>query len=103
MNMKRNGKIARLPLAVREELNQRIEDGEVGEVIVGWLNGRPEVQAMVAAEWEGREISEQNLSAWRNGGYRDWAEQRQAMELAVRLGENAAEFKDSTQPLAETL
>ena len=36
-------------------------------------------------------------------GYRDWFEQRQAMELAVRLGENAAEFKDSTQPLAETL
>ena len=80
----RNGKIARLPRAVREELNQRIEDGELGERILGWLNEVPEVREIVGKEWEGREISEQNLSAWRNGGYRDWVEQRQAMELAVR-------------------
>src|SRR4051812_20333522 len=99
----RNGKIARVPVVVREELNQRLEDGELGERIVEWLNEVPVVQEIAAREWEGRGISEQNLSAWRSGGYRDWLEQRQVLELAVRLGENAGELKDSCQPLGETM
>jgi len=29
--MTRNGKIARLPLAIREELNRRLQEGEQGK------------------------------------------------------------------------
>lgn len=41
--MTRNGKIARLPRQIRDELNQRIEDGEPGVRLIEWLNGLPEV------------------------------------------------------------
>jgi hypothetical protein len=34
----RNGKIARLPLAVRRQLNQRLQDGQPGQQLVQWPN-----------------------------------------------------------------
>jgi len=33
----RHGKIARLPHAVREELNLRLQDGESGKGLIAWL------------------------------------------------------------------
>lgn len=42
--MTRNGKIARLPREIREELNRRLDDGEQGVRLVEWLNGLPEVK-----------------------------------------------------------
>ena len=42
----RRGKIARLPLAVREELNTRLRDGEEGKQLVLWLNGLPAILEM---------------------------------------------------------
>ncbi len=50
MNLTRNGKIARLPLAIRLELNRRLDEGEQGKKLVAWLNGLPAVQAIVATE-----------------------------------------------------
>jgi hypothetical protein len=35
--MTRNGKIARLPLAIRLQLNQRLQNGEVGADLIQWL------------------------------------------------------------------
>jgi len=76
-NRGRVGKIARLPLAVRQELNRRMLDGEPGSKLIAWLNGLPEVQAVLAAEFQGRPIQKQNLSEWRKGGFQDYvAEQR---------------------------
>ena len=40
----RNGKIARLPYKIREQLNVRLQDGELGTRLVDWLNGLPEAQ-----------------------------------------------------------
>jgi hypothetical protein len=40
--MTRNGKIARLPQEIREQVNRRLEDGEPGKQIAEWLNGLPE-------------------------------------------------------------
>jgi hypothetical protein len=74
--MARIGKIARLPETVREQLNKRLRNGELGPQLLPWLNSLPEVQA-VLTEFFGRgEISPQNLSDWRNGGYRDWDEKQ---------------------------
>src|ERR1035441_634149 len=70
--MTRIGKIARLPRELREQLNCRLHDGEPGTQLVVWLNSLPEAQAVLAREFGGRAVSEQNLSEWKQGGYRDW-------------------------------
>lgn len=104
MNVTRNGKIARLPHAVRQELNRRLHDGELGRRLVAWLNGLPEVRAVLAAEFGGRPVREQNLSEWRQGGHRDWLLQQDALEAARRLGEEAAELQAAgAPPLTDTL
>lgn len=104
MNITRNGKIARLPRAVRQELNRRLGEGEQGKKLVTWLNALPEVQAVVAAEFGGRPVREQNLSEWKQGGYRDWVLQQEALEMAERLGEDAAEWDTKGRPpVTETL
>ena len=103
MNVTRNGKIARLPRAVRQELNRRLDEGEQGKKLVVWLNALPEVQAIVAAEFGGKAIREQNLSEWKQGGYRDWMAQQEALEMAERLGEGATEWTPRSVRLADTL
>jgi hypothetical protein len=79
-NMKsRNGKIARLPLEIRERLNIRLADGEPGNRLVEWLNSNPDVMKVMVEHFEGRPITDGNLSEWRAGGYEigwirlDWA------------------------------
>jgi len=76
----RNGKIARLPKKIREELNHRLEDGCPGVKIVEWLNAHPRVQKVLRKEFNGEPISEQNLSRWKEGGYQEWLRQREALE-----------------------
>ena len=44
----RNGKIARLPRAVRHELNCRLSEGGPGASLVGWLNERDDVKTVLA-------------------------------------------------------
>src|SRR3954447_21614412 len=92
-NRSRNGKIARLPKAVREEINQRLEDGATARSMVGWLNGLPEVQALVQSEFGGHPIREQNLSQWKQGGYEDWVRHQEALALAEHLYEKDEELE----------
>src|SRR6266446_6933011 len=56
--MSHKGKIARLPLAIREQLNRRLQDGEIGRDLVVWLNSAPEVQAVLKAEFGERPVNE---------------------------------------------
>jgi len=51
--MTRLGKIARLPRGIREELNRRLADGEVGRSLLEWLNALPEVTTALAAHFGG--------------------------------------------------
>ena len=90
--MTRNGKIARLPESIRNELNQRLLDGERGVALVAWLNGLPQVQAVMQESFEGRPVTEDNLSQWRNGGYLAW-------EAGQRIGDNVSSFMDGTAAL----
>jgi|SRR5439155_14806819 len=104
MNLTRNGKIARLPLAVRQELNRRLDEGEQGKKLVAWLNSLPEVQAIMTAEFGGKPITEQNLSEWKQGGYRDWLAKQEALEIAERLREDATEWNaEGRVPVTDTL
>src|SRR5215471_11151907 len=74
----RLGKIARLPHSIREQLNLKLHDGIPAKSILPWLNSLPEVQAILAADFDNRSITKQNLSEWRQGGFRDWLLQFQA-------------------------
>jgi hypothetical protein len=104
MTITRNGKIARLPKAVRDELNRRLSDGEPGNQLVTWLNDLPEVQNVVTAEFGGRPVREQNLSEWKQGGYQDWLRQQEALELVRGLSAEGEELQAATaEPLTEKL
>jgi len=50
MNEAPKGKIGRLPRAIQEQVNRRLENGEKARTLIAWLNALPEVQAMRAAE-----------------------------------------------------
>lgn len=90
----RTGKIARLPLAIREQLNRLLLDGRWGKDILPWINSQPEVRAILDAIYGGEPVSKQNLSNWRQGGYRDWLAQQQALEAVRLLGANAKELDE---------
>ncbi|MGD0652334.1 MAG: hypothetical protein ABSA97_14550 [Verrucomicrobiia bacterium] len=96
--MTRNGKIARLPREVREQLNRRLDDGEKGRKLVRWLNSLPPVQTVLKAEFGGRSINEPNLTEWKKGGYREWLDQQEAKELVPLLADEADELNHATGP-----
>ena len=96
--MTRNGKIARLSLSLREELNERLDEGRTGKELVEWLNSLPEVQNDIRYCFRGQPISEQNLSQWRNGGYRDWQEQQERWHMLHHLREEAEQMGYAVNP-----
>jgi hypothetical protein len=72
------GKISRLPREIREQVNQRLDDGVPGKRLVAWLNELPEVRALLASEFGGAAINEQNLTNWKQGGFREWRMREEA-------------------------
>ena len=63
---RRNGKVARLPEVVRNQINQMLRDGLPYPAIIQWLsdNGHPGFIPM-------------NLSRWVDGGYGEWLSERE--------------------------
>lgn len=94
MSTARNGKVARLPHEVREELNRKLRDGQEGRGLVKWLNDLEEVQVAMCDYFEGRKLTEQNLSEWKKGGYLDWLKHQEALDWARLAGERAKELID---------
>ncbi len=94
--MTRNGKIARLPREIRDQLNRQLDNGETGVRLAEWLNGLPEVQKVLQADFGGRRISEQNLSGWKSGGYRDWLARQEALSQDRELAADAKELTEAT-------
>src|SRR5215471_14649806 len=92
--MKSIGKIAQLPMPVREQLNRRLQQEQSGKALVAWLNGLAEVKEVLAAEFGGRTISEQNVSDWKQGGYQDWLRQTESRQRLDRLDEQAHALTD---------
>lgn len=100
-------KIARLPRDIREQLNQRLDNGELGPTILPWLNGLPEVQKIVKDQFKGVEVSDQNLSTWRETGYATWQigqdrvhRLRQLSEMALRMGGSARDLFAGSNAIA---
>lgn len=93
--MARQGKIARLPELVRDELNKRIRSGTLGPQLLPWLNALPEVRAVLEEHFQNKEINAQNLSDWRNGGYEDWAEKQERTYRIKELAGYAVKLTDA--------
>src|SRR2546428_13037864 len=76
----RQGRVARLPKAVRDKINLML------------LDGHPYAEIIQALGKDGELLNENNLSTWRLGGYQDWLKQQQVLEQMRIRGENAAEL-----------
>jgi len=94
--MARNGKIARLPREIRDELNRRLQNGEQGASLLAWLNAFPEVQALLARDFAGVAISKQNLCEWRAGGFAEWQARQDTLDDACELAADASEITAAT-------
>jgi hypothetical protein len=100
MNPTPKGKIGRLPKNIQEQVNRRLENGEKGRSLVLWLNSLPEVQAVLAAEFAGRPVREQNLSDWRQHGYKNWLWRQEALAMAKEIGDLPV---SGAEPLADQI
>ena len=94
--MSRTGKIARLPREIRDQLNQRLLDGQSGQRLLIWLNKLPEVKQVLTAEFDGTPINAPNLSHWKAGGYEDWLTRRETLEQARELAADSRELTAAT-------
>jgi hypothetical protein len=54
---------------------------------VHWLNGLPEVRDTIELHFDARPINEQNLSDWKQRGYREWLQHKESCDLVQRLAE----------------
>jgi hypothetical protein len=90
-----NGKIARLPADIREEINLRLYNGNKGKDILVWLNGLPAVKKILAAQFAGVPISVRNLCNWREIGYWRWFDEQQNVASMKNRGKYAAGLADA--------
>lgn len=102
--MAQKSKIARLPRDIRDELNRRLDNGETGPRLVAWLNASPRVREVLKNDFDGREINEQNICDWRNGGYLDWQARQETLALMREFRADSKEIaKESAGELTECL
>lgn len=99
--MARTGKIARLPHDLREDLNRRLLDNQSSAVILPWLNLQPVAVDLWQRDYEGVPASAENLSQWRSGGYREWADRRERVENLKTLSSFAADLTQSGGHVAD--
>lgn len=97
----RTGKIARLPHALREEVNRRLLDGETSRTLLKWLNARPDAAAVWERDFEGVPASAQNLSEWKLGGWKEWRERKDRVENLKTLSSFAHELTNAGGSLAD--
>jgi hypothetical protein len=94
----RIGKIAQLPKSIRDDLNQRLQNGKQGPELLKWLNALPETTELLAQKFDARPISKQNLSEWRQGGYEEWLRHQQREQRIQRIAEEGDDLRQSEGP-----
>jgi len=87
--MQRKDKIALLPLPLRTQINLRLAAQPDGAELLAWLNAIPGFPDLLAAEFAGEPVSQQNLDEWRQGGFREWYAQREMFDEARELAADA--------------
>lgn len=91
----RTGKIARLPVEIRDEVCRRLLDGEPASKILPWLNGLEAVLRVLDEHFNEEPITPQNLSEWRQGGYQDWKKRREQVARLKDLSAYAASLGEA--------
>jgi hypothetical protein len=79
----RRSKIFKLGRAIREQVSERLLEGEDGGTILPWLNSLKETRA------RGWTISPQNLSDYRDTGHQDFLRDRARVEHTRAMGDLA--------------
>lgn len=88
----RVGKIASLPASLRDEVNQRLHNGQRGPEILAWLNSHSQVLEVLDRHFGEEPVTAQNLSEWRNGGYQDYLQRIQRIDDTKRLAAYCAQL-----------
>jgi len=99
----RTGKIARLPRTIRDQLNRHLDNGAPGPQLLKWLNNLAEVKQMLKTHFDAQPVNKQNLSDWKQGGFRDWLLRQEALELAMCMAGDTAELKESAANAAASI
>ncbi len=86
------GKIARFPKEIRDQLNRRLENGDLASDILPWLNELPSVKAVLMRHFQGGLVNEQNLTNWRRGGFQRWLKKQEPLAVIQELSEDAADI-----------
>ena len=86
------GKIGRLSKSRREELGERMEDGQTGKELAKWLNSLPDVQALLKEKFGGLPINLQNVTNWRRSGHLNWLRLREGRARVLRVVEDSEEL-----------
>jgi hypothetical protein len=89
---RRNGKVARLPHATRQVINQMLDDGIMYKDIIARLGDA------------GADLTVHNLSNWRMGGYQDYLnEQREETATRIRTEAAVELAKSNTLPATDEI
>lgn len=99
--MARQGKIARLPNALREQVNQRLLDGESAATLLDWLNAQPAAVVIWKAHFDGIGANADNLTNWRQGGYQEWVSRQERTENMKTLSRFAVDLARSGSGIAD--
>jgi hypothetical protein len=97
MNPIPHGKISRLPHSIREQLHQRLGNGDRAKTILEWLNSTPEVQPILATEYAARPITARNLSAWKKHSHASWLNEQEAALQAAQFITESRELAQAGQ------
>lgn len=81
------GKIGRLPHAMRDAVNLRLLNNEPARKILTWLNATPDQLAVCQEYFEGEAVTAKNLSDWKVGGYRKWLARRERVDAIKGLSD----------------
>ncbi|HWB02935.1 MAG TPA: hypothetical protein VG796_07930, partial [Verrucomicrobiales bacterium] len=99
--MNRTGKIARLPHPFRTSINHRLDRNDPGRKIITWLNSLPAVKKILRELFHNKPITEQNLSEWRTGGYREGHIRRDFLADTRESLHDAAELEQLSPFMAD--
>ena len=63
-----------------------------------WLNSLEEVKAVLALDFNGRPITEQNVSDWKLGGFVDWQQLQESREWVRIVTDEADQVAEESGP-----
>jgi hypothetical protein len=84
---KRKGKISVLPKAVRQRVNEMLDEGSTYEAVIEWLdqNGFPSINKV-------------NMHNWHKGGFQDWLREQERIENQSAQREWLGDIITQSQP-----